>query len=631
MNHTEQLLEFYKIKGQLKEYAYTRQAKEQIEQLKPFLSEREVKAKLKETSEARLMLDKMGSPPLVSLNGIEEYSELAEKGGCLIPEQLEEVAVTLTAVSRLKDFLIRCKQLEISLPYYEENLNPLNELRDELHKNIRGGRVDDYASRLLHSLREDIEKAEAKMREKAEAVLKSHKNAMSENFITMRNGCICLPVKKEYKGKIAGSVIDKSATGSTLFIEPASVSKLQGELQILRLEEENEVRRILYTLTGLVAEESEVFSQNAYMMQKLDFIFAKGKLSAQYDGIASQVNDNRYLHIKNGRHPIMDQEACVPLNFTLGNQDQGMIITGPNTGGKTVAIKTVGLHCLMTQCGLHIPCQEADICLNNLILCDIGDGQNISENLSTFSAHVTNILDILRKAGKESLVIMDELGSGTDPAEGMGIAVAVLEELKECGCLYLVTTHYPEVKIYGEHTKGVINARMAFDKETLQPLYHLEIGESGESCAFYIAEKLGMPGSMLRRASVAAYGEELEKYSKMGKTEILKQEPTPSLQKKKEVKRSQTRADEFQLGDSVLVYPDKKTGIVCKTATESGMLQIQMPEGKIWVNHKRIKLQVAASELYPPDYDFSIIFDTVETRKARHRMEKGFLEEVTIS
>lgn len=362
------------------------------------------------------------------------------------------------------------------------------------------------------------------------------------------------------------------------------------------------------------------------MKYQLDFIFAKGKLSAAVCGTLPKINLERRIRIRNGRHPLLDPTTCVPLDFEIGQKTRGIIITGPNTGGKTVAIKTVGLYCLMAQCGLHLPCGEADICMNSQILCDIGDGQNMTENLSTFSAHITNALDILRRVNRESLVVMDELGSGTDPAEGMGIAIAILEELRKSGCLYLVTTHYPEVKQYGENAEGVCNARMAFDRETLKPKYRLEIGRAGESCAFYIAKSLGMPADMLRRASQAAYGENGSPDIMDALPEQLERRSAPVIQKEKIHKNHQTEADAFRLGDCVMVYPDKKTGIVCRTANEKGVLQVQLQDKKIWINHKRIKLHVPASELYPEDYDFSIIFESVEERKAKHQMERKYCE-----
>ena len=287
---------------------------------------------------------------------------------------------------------------------------------------------------------------------------------------------------------------------------------------------------------------------------------------------------------------------------------------------------------MMAQCGLHVACRDADICMSSNFLCDIGDGQNISENLSTFSAHITNVLEILKRVNQDSLVIMDELGSGTDPAEGMGIAVAVLEELRKSGALFLVTTHYPEVKQYADKKEGIINARMTFDKESLKPLYRLVIGEAGESCAFYIAGKMGMPTEMLQAAARAAYGTEgiPEDLSSIVLENRLERTSVAGIRKKKTKGMLKSNGREYQLGDSVMVYPDKKIGIVCQTMNEKGVLRVQMPDKKIWINHKRIKLHVAAVELYPEDYDFSIIFDSVKNRKLRHNMDRGKMIEETM-
>lgn len=630
MTNMEQTLEIDKLKEKIVELAYTDSAKQKIRELKPLLAENEVAVALRETTEARKIIEYAGNPPLTNLNSVKEYLILAEQGGCLIAEQLEQIGVMLTTVRRLKDFLERAKQLEISLPYYEENLDSMDEVREEIAHMIRGGKVDDYASKELKSVRTEIERLEQKMREKADTILKANKNCMSDSFSTMRNGHICLPVKKEYKFKIPGSVIDQSSTGSTLFIEPSGVSKYAAELDLKRLEEENEERRILYTLTGMLADGAEILEANQKTIEKLDFAFAKGKISMEYQGGEPKITTDRRISIKNGRHPLMKKDSCVPLNFELGDGVQGVIITGPNTGGKTVAIKTVGMNCFMAQCGLHVSCEEAEICMNNQILCDIGDGQNISENLSTFSAHITNVLDILKKANRESLVIMDELGSGTDPTEGMGIAIAILEELRKAGALYLVTTHYPEVKNYAERTEGIINARMAFDRESLRPLYRLEIGKAGESCALYIAKKLGMPGNMLQCASEAAYGTAEKTILDIDASEGLEHEKVAGIKKKKEPKTEKNLVEKFHRGDSVMVYPDKKIGIVCEPVNEKGVLRVQLPDKKIWINHKRVKLHVAATELYPEDYDFSIIFDTVEQRKARHQMERKYAPEIEL-
>lgn len=471
------------------------------------------------------------------------------------------------------------------------------------------------------------------MREKADAAIRANKAYMADSFSTMRNGRMCIPVKAEFKNRIKGTVIGQSATGGTVFLEPASASRHAEALELLRIQEENEVSRILYVLTGFVYDCQEIMEQNVRTMEKLDFIFSRGKLSFRYDGTEPSINLERRIVLKDGRHPLMEKSVSVPLQFSMGEGVNGIVITGPNTGGKTVAIKTVALNCMMAQSGLHTACREADICMNSNFLCDIGDGQSLSENLSTFSAHIANVLDILKKAGKDSLVVMDELGSGTDPAEGMGIAVAILEELKKSGALFLATTHYPEVKRYADRTSGILNARMTFDKESLKPTYQLVIGEAGESCAFYIAGKMGMPEEMLKNAARAAYGS--EELPEALRSQILEnslaKERTGGIRKAKKTAGTGVKAPKYQLGDSVMVQPDKKIGIVCQPENEKGVLRVQLPGKKIYINHKRVKLHVPAGRLYPEDYDFSIIFDTVENRKLRHQVERGKMIEGEIA
>ena len=467
------------------------------------------------------------------------------------------------------------------------------------------------------------------MKQRAEQIMRANKACMADSYSTYRSGRLCVPVKKEYKFKIPGSVIDKSASGNTVFVEPVGVAHCQEALSLLRIDEENEVHRILYTLTAMVADLVPVMEENIRIIEKLDFIFSKGKLSVDLDAAEPAINTERRIVLKNARHPLMDKAVNVPLQFEIGSTYRGIVITGPNTGGKTVAIKTVAINTMLAGCGLHVTCEQADICMNSNYLCDIGDGQNLSENLSTFSAHIKSVLEILRAVNPNSLVIMDELGSGTDPTEGMGIAIAILEELRKSGCLFLVTTHYPEVKEYAAQTDEMVNARMTFDKESLQPTYQMIIGEAGESCAFYIANRLGMPDHMLQTAIKAAYGEDAVGRYKFASGHPLQKNSGagPKLKKAKKSKGTADLQEKFQIGDSVLVLPDKKIGIVCEKVNEKGVFRVQLQSKKIWINHKRVKLHVASSELYPEDYDFSIIFDTVENRRIRHDMERKYTEE----
>lgn len=622
-------IEFDKVKEIWADRAITDEAKEKIRDASLFFSENELRKQLKDTTDARILMEKSGMPPLQNISEIKDILLIAEKGDCLTPYQLERVEKVLVAIKRLKDYLERGKMYGNSLAYYDENLDSIPELGEEICSKIRNGIVDDYASKELGQIRNQIAKCEEQMKQKAEQVMRTYKDCMTDNYCTFRNGRICVPVKKEYKYKISGSVIDKSSTGSTLFIEPSSVAKYYEELQLLKISEENEVYRILYTLSARVSSSASILNGNLKMIEKLDFIFSKGKLSLDMDAIEPKINTERKIRLTGARHPLMEQNTAVPLEFEIGPEVRGIVITGPNTGGKTVAIKTVMLNCMMAQCGLHVTCEQADLCMNSSYLCDIGDGQNLSENLSTFSAHITNVLEVLCEVNKDSFVIMDELGSGTDPTEGMGIAIAILEELRKSGGIFLVTTHYPEVKEYAAKRKDIVNARMAFDKETLRPTYQMVIGEAGESCAFYIADRLGMPNEMLKVAIRAAYGEKaVESYMFQDSEKKLVKRNTAKISKAKKEKNHAHHDSKYKIGDSVMVYPERKIGIVCVPMNEKGVLRVQMPNKKIWINHKRVKMHVAATELYPEDYDFSIIFETVENRKKRHEMQRKYTDAV---
>lgn len=631
--NTEQQIEFDKIKEIWAGLAVTGAAKERIANAAIFLDELELNKNLRDTTNSRHMIENLGNPPLQDVTEIREILMEAGKGACLTPYQLERVEKVLVVVERLKDYLRRGKLFENPLAYYDENLDELKDLREEICRQIRYEAVDDHATNVLYDVRTRIARAEEAVKQKAEQVIRNNKDCMADTFYTLRNGRVCVPVKKEYRFRIPGSVIDRSATGNTVFVEPAALTKYYEELQLLRVEEENEVYRILYTLSALVSDAIPVMEENMSMMEKLDFIFSKGKLSVDLDCIEPKINLERRIVLKEARHPLMDKKINIPINFNMGvamSKIRGIVITGPNTGGKTVSIKTVMLNSYMAQCGLHVPCREADICMNSNYLSDIGDGQNLSENLSTFSAHIKNVLEILQKVNKESFVIMDELGSGTDPAEGMGIATAILEELRKSGANFLVTTHYPEIKEYAAKHDGIINARMTFDRETLMPTYRMVIGEAGESCAFYIADRLGMPESMLKVAVEAAYGKDAVKgYSFKHNGNIDKTE-NKKIQKDNNQASSPKLKAQFRIGDSVMVYPDKKIGIVCEPENEKGVLRVQIAGRKIWINHKRVKLHVSADELYPEDYDFSIIFDSVHDRKIRHDMERKYTEEIII-
>lgn len=632
--NTFSILEFDKILEQLSECAMSENVKKHCLELRPSLSENEAKRRLDETTQAKTIIEANGTPPLPTMENLHKALGLIAVDAMLLPEQITHVLSFLISCRRMKLYLKKAELGGTDVAYYGAALDPLDDLAEELDRCIVNGAVDDKASPALSDIRRRIGYMKEQIKQKLDALLKRNRDWFSESFVSVRNGRYTLPVKREHKNNVPGTLVDLSHTGGTCFIEPASVGRLNTELGELLVHEDSEMRRILYMLTALIGDFIPQLRRNIETLETLDFLFAKGKLSIKMKASPVALNAGRQTRLVSARHPQLDEEAAVPLDFEIGGRNvitgdnviTGVIVTGPNMGGKTVTLKTVGLLSLMAQSGLHIPAEPGStICMSNLVLCDIGDGQSIAENLSTFSSHMKNIIEVLEKADDESLVLLDELGSGTDPAEGMGLAVAILDALCEKKCLFVVTTHYPEIKEYAAKKPGIINARMAFDRESLLPLYRLELGEAGESCALYIAERLGMPKDILRCAHEAAYGRQRETKS------VPVEAPPPAVtaaaaarivkapeQKPKTVLRSET----FNIGDSVIVYPQREIGLIYKRANERGELGVQIRGIKKLLSHKRVKLHVPASELYPDDYDFSIVFDTVANRKARHILNK---------
>jgi len=623
-------MEFDKILEMLQGHALSDKVKERIAKLEPFLSETDVSRHMNDTTEGKLIIEHSGTPPLSNLNDLEKILPLLGKGTFLIPEQLASVAQFLTACRRLKAYMKKAESTFTSVALYGNSIHALSEVEDEINQAVRGSQLDDRASSQLADIRRKIIYSGNQIKSKLDSLLRNNKIWFSEGFISVRNGHYTLPVKREYKNQVSGTVIDASQSGSTVFIEPHAARKLQEDLALLHIEEENETRRILYALTALVEDHLSFIHINMEAMETLDFIFAKAKLSMAMKAVPLPVAAERRIEIKGARHPLLKAETAVPLDFHNGLDFKGVVITGPNTGGKTVALKTIGLLSIMAQSGLHVPAEDGFFTMNNYVLCDIGDGQSITENLSTFSSHMTNIIEILRLADDQSLVLLDELGSGTDPAEGMGLAAAILEELSEKNCLFVATTHYPEIKEYAKKAAGLTNARMAFDHESLLPLYRLEIGEAGESCALAIARRLGLPKRIIERASIAAYGHKAVTLDQSSLVSIPSSADTtntkPSTRRIKEMEAVETavipRCIKFNIGDSVMVYPQKQIGVVFQKADDKGEIGVQLKKTKQMINHKRLKLHVPADELYPENYDFSIIFDSVANRKARHKMER---------
>ncbi|MFI3249885.1 MAG: DNA mismatch repair protein MutS [Eubacteriales bacterium] len=627
MNKYHKILGFDTITETLAEYCKTDTAQEKARNLAPFLREIQVLQSLSETNSARKMIDMLGIPSIPAVDDMKQYLDLVEKEGILYPHQLEKVMTFIASSRRLKNYLEKGQSTGESMSFIGDSISTFDEIYEEINRCLLGQNIDSNASTELKNIRRKIEKTNTQIQSKLEEVLKSKKSYCSDQFLAKKNGRYTLPVKKEYKNMVQGTVIAISSTGATHFIEPSSVSKLTSTLDGLVVEENLEVERILYSIASCIDLFKEDFHTNISLTETLDFAFAKGKLSMDMAACVPTITTNGEIFIEKGRHTLISE--CIPIDFHVGETYRGIVITGPNTGGKTATLKQVGLFCLMAQCGLHIPAKRAKISMFGNVLCDIGDGQNITQNLSTFSSHILNVKEILESCGNQSLVILDELGSGTDPTEGMGIAIAILEELRKRKCVLLATTHYEKVKIYAETADGLVNARMTFDRDTLQPKFELIIGEAGESCALHIAKKLGFPEHLLHHAQVESYG--VNGGNLNFSTEINTPKPSsPKIEKLKEKHVQSDHATSFERGDSVHILPDKVIGIVYQSCDEKGNIGVQIRGEKQRINHKRLELKLKASELYPEDYDFSIIFDTVEFRKANKLMGKRYVKGLTI-
>ncbi|MBS4955528.1 MAG: endonuclease MutS2 [Clostridium sp.] len=501
---TFRILEFNKVKDKLRSYSVTSGGKELIDSLSPYNSIYEVENKLEETNEALDILIKKGAPPFEGLHETKEELERAAKGGTLNPGQLMKIGAMLRCSRRFKEYVAR-KEEEIGYKHLEDLayiLVPLKNLENEIDSSIISeDEISDKASGTLYNIRRSLKEKNSSVREKINSIVRANSKYLQDSLYTMRGDRYVIPVKSEYKGAVPGLVHDQSSTGATLFIEPISLVNLNNEIKELMLKEKAEIERILSELSAKVHDNIDVLRSNSNILRELDFIFAKGKYASSLNGIKPNISKDRSFDILGGKHPLIDPKVVVPSDIYLGKDFTTLMITGPNTGGKTVTLKTVGLLHLMALSGLLIPAKDgSSIGFFKDIFADIGDEQSIEQSLSTFSSHMTNIVKILESASFDSLILFDELGSGTDPTEGAALAVAIIETLNKRGCRIIATTHYSELKGYALKTVGVENASVEFDVETLRPTYRLLIGVPGKSNAFEISKRLGLNEDVIIKA-----------------------------------------------------------------------------------------------------------------------------------
>ena len=501
---TFRVLEFQKIKENLKKYSKTQGGKKLIDKLMPYETKYEMEIALKETKEALDMLVTKGAPPFEGLYDVSEGIDRASKGGVLSCMQLLHIGSMLKCARNFKKYTER-DESEVAFERIEDLayiLEPLKGLEEEIERSIVSEEeVSDRASATLRSIRRSLKEKNSSVRERINSIVRSYSKYLQENLYTMRGDRYVLPVKVEYKGQVPGIVHDQSSTGATLFIEPMSLVNLNNEIKELMLKEKAEIERILSDLSNKVSNNVDVCKSNNKILGELDFIFSKGAYASSIDGTYPTVSDDGSFNMISARHPLIDPKSVVSSDISLEKGYNVIMITGPNTGGKTVTLKTVGLVHLMGMCGLLIPAKEGSkIAFYNEIFADIGDEQSIEQSLSTFSSHMTNIVDIMSKATRESLILFDELGAGTDPTEGAALAAAIIDNLKARGSKIIATTHYSELKGYALRTEDVENASVEFDVKTLKPTYRLLIGVPGKSNAFEISKRLGLSESVIKEA-----------------------------------------------------------------------------------------------------------------------------------
>ncbi len=499
-------LEYHKILSQLSEYAFSDAAKKRCLSLRPITDRGQIELLQLQTRDALSRLFRCGS---LSFSGVHDVTESLKRlaiGGTLSASELLSICSLLEAAKRAKAFSRSEKEdvPEDSLTSFFTEIEPLTPLYDEIRRCIiADDEIADDASSTLRSIRRSMRGMNDKIRAQMNNMINNTttRSYLQDAVITMRDGRYCLPVKAEAKSQIPGMVHDQSSSGSTLFIEPMAVVNLNNEYKELMLKEKEEIEKILANLSNLTADFSDQIFADYQILSELDFIFAKAAYAQTYNGVAPTFNDDGYLHIKKARHPLLDKKKVVPIDVMLGKKFQLLIVTGPNTGGKTVSLKTVGLLTLMGQSGLHIPASErSELGIFEEVFADIGDEQSIEQSLSTFSSHMTNIIRILKKVNDRSLVLFDELCAGTDPTEGAALAISILSKLHLYGARTMATTHYSELKVYALSTPGVENACCEFNVETLSPTYRLLIGIPGKSNAFAISEKLGLSRDLIEDA-----------------------------------------------------------------------------------------------------------------------------------
>lgn len=504
MNKYFKTLELDKILEILSELASNDETKRMAMKIQPDTDLERVRYENLKTSQAFELSIQFGTPPFTNFKDICGVAARAKSGAIISLRDLLDIAAMLRQIKALVDWYSHCENIKTELDYLFSRLMPNDWLLEKLERSILSEEeIADAASPELAAIRRKINRAGIQLRETLDKMIKNQsvQKCLQENNVTIRDGRFVLPVKSEYRGQISGLVHDTSATGQTFFIEPMAIVEANNDIRILEGREQEEIDRIIRQLCAECGEYADILCENYKICTELNLYFAKANLAAKFNCSLPNITDDGKIHLKKARHPLLDKNKAVPIDISLGEEYKALIITGPNTGGKTVSLKTAGLLSAMTMCGLLIPVADgSSISIFDNILVDIGDSQSIEQNLSTFSSHTNKVIEILKIADENSLVLLDELGSGTDPVEGAALAVAIIKRLIASGAKLMVTTHYQELKVFAIDTENIENASCEFDINTLKPTYRLIVGSPGKSNAFAISESLGMPSDIISDA-----------------------------------------------------------------------------------------------------------------------------------
>ena len=614
---TFEKLELNKVKKLIKIHCVSSLGKNLIDKLEPSGNYTVVKRRLDENKEARKVLKNSNHIPLEGLFNANPVIEKVEKGMILEPVELVACEDFLRGCRKIKNFMIDKEFYSPTLSSYALNITECENIEEEIKFSIKNNKVYSDASKELKKIRRNIDICEGRIREKLNKFLTSstNKKYIQEFIISKRDDRFVVPIKSSFKNEVEGAILDTSSKGSTVFVEPASISKYSLELITLKSEEAIEEYKILSYLTELIYDKIREIKLNMEIVSEYDMVFAKAKFSENNKCITPKINNHGYTKIIKGKHPILKGNV-IPLDFEIGKTYRSLIITGPNAGGKTVTLKTVGILTLMTQCGFDILADEnTEISIFEKIFVDIGDNQSIENALSTFSSHIKNISNIMREANKNTLVLFDEIGSGTDPNEGASLAIALLEEFYQMGCITIASTHYEEIKRFANEHPHFENAGMMFDKETLEPLYKLIIGKSEDSNALYISKKMGIKDKVLQKAKSYMDNKNYD-FTLINENKISQ----PYIE---EEKSSLIAFPDFEVGDKVELLDFKDFAIVYKPMDKFNNVEVFYKNELISINARRLKLQFKAKDLYPEGYDLNSLFVTFEKRKLEKDIERG--------